>query len=1060
MVVAGVWAVATWVTVAWAGAVPAGERTGPAAYRLELSDSQREKLTEQKREELIAQLERLTERFEDDSPRKPDLLFQLGEAYFEKSKALQRAEMERSSSAPADHRQSDALRAKAMAVYTRLLKGWPNYPRTDEVLFSLAYDFDEVGQKAEAVKHYRRLLKSFPRSRYAPDAWLQVGNHAFDAGQLAAAEDAYQQAFRIGAPRVRTYALYKLAWCDFNRANFAEAKSKLGQVVDGTAGGSQALLDLRTEALVDMTRVFVRLEQPEAGLDYFRRHSQGTQQRKLVTRLAEALAEAGQLDGALRVYKAALGAEPLAPEAVSWQQAVVRAYDGLHDRERVRTEVQRLAAMFHPGTPWWQANSRSTEALRSGFDGAEEALRKLVTTYHQEAQRTGAPRTYRLAADVYRAYLEAFAGRAGPQWTSDYAFNMTFYAAEIAWALGDYRAAAEQYERVMEFRIPDRPSAREVSDERLRATAAYDAVLAWDRVVDGEHGHTAAAPSRVDEQKAKGGLSNRSATAGAQAQSLTPAEQRLVAACDRYTQRFPDGKDALDIRYQAALIHFERGQTDEALRRFEQLIALAPDSDRSRQAADLTLHVLEGRGDWQALNRQAQAYAQNRGLARPGTDFAKRAVQIAEGGRYTWVSEVLHKQQHDEARAAEEFLRFAADYPTSEHAAQALTYAMVLFEQMGQLQRAVEAGQKALTQYPTTPLRLKLRHGLAHLYGQLADYRRAAEADEVFVAAYQRAARGQDGTRVEPALLREAADWVADAQLDAGIYWEAVGQSDRAAAAYAAFLKMSSGRKDASDVALAMGKLRDRESNYLEAAHAYGQAEELAPADATARRFEAAGLQLEALRRSGQTSRAEAQRQHVVKLWSGLPVATRKNPAIVAAYARASFLGAEPLFDQYTRLDFARTSTAKTDLAKKQNALKLVEKAYLDVIATGDGAQGIAALTRVGQAYADFARKVRRSPTPSGLTPEERTEYRDGLEQLAAPLEDRAVQTFQQGLGKAYELGLYSEWTLKAQDEMNSLRPGTYPPKPAVALRPPDPPLPLAGTSRSASVALGQGERR
>ncbi len=1057
---AGVWAVVTWASVALAAAPPAGERSGPAAYRLQLTDSQREQLTEQKREELIVQLERLTQRFEDDSPRKPDLLFQLGEAYFEKSKALQHSETERAGRAAPDHRQSEALRAKAMAVYTRLLKGWPNYPRTDEVLFSLAYDFEEVGQPAEAVKHYRRLLKSFPRSKYAPDAWLQVGNHAFDAGQLAAAEDAYHQAQRVGASRVRTYALYKLAWCDFNRGRFAEAKAKLGQVVDGTAGGTQTLLDLRTEALADMTRVFVRLEQPEAGLDYFRRHTQGAQQRKLVTRLADALADAGQLDGALRIYKAALAAEPLAPEAVPWQQAVVRTYDGLHDRERVRTEVQRLAAMCHPGTPWWQANARSDEALQSGFEGAEEALRKLVTTYHQEAQRTGSPRTYRLAADVYRAYLDAFAGRADPRWTSDYAFNMTFYAAEIAWALGDFQGAAEQYERVMEFRVPDRPSAREVSDERLRATAAYDAVLAWDRVVDAEHGHASAAPSRVDEQKAKGGLSSRSATAGAKAQNLSPAEQRLAAACDRYTQRFPDGKDALDIRYQAALIYFERGQTDEALRRFEQLIALAPDSDRSRQAADLTLHVLESRGDWQALNRQAQVFAQNRALSRPGTDFAKRAGQIAEGGRYTWVSEVLHKQQHQEARAAEEFLRFAADYPTSEHAPQALTYAMVLFEQLGQLQRAVEAGERALTQYPSSPLRLKLRHGLAHLYGQLADYRRAAEANEAFVGAYQRAQRGQDGPRIEPALLQEAAPWVADSQLDAGIYWEAVGQSDRAAAAYAAFLKMSAGRKDASDVALAVGKLRDRESHHLEAARAYAQAEEMAPADATARRFEAAGLQLEALRRAGQTSRAEAQRQHVVKLWSSLSVAARKDPTIVAAYARAAFLGAEPLFDEYKRLDFARVSTAKADLAKKQNGLKSVEKAYLEVIAAGDGAQGIAALTRIGQAYADFAGKVRHSPTPSGLTPEERTQYREGLEELAAPLEERAVQTFQQGLSKAYQLGLYSEWTLRAQDEMNGLRPGTYPPKPAVALRPPDPPLPLAGASRSASVALGQGGGR
>ena len=90
-----VWAVA-WGATARAAAehAPAGERTGPAVFRLDLSDAQREQLTEAKREELITQLETLVRRFPDDSPRKPDLLFQLGEAYWEKSKALRRGEIE------------------------------------------------------------------------------------------------------------------------------------------------------------------------------------------------------------------------------------------------------------------------------------------------------------------------------------------------------------------------------------------------------------------------------------------------------------------------------------------------------------------------------------------------------------------------------------------------------------------------------------------------------------------------------------------------------------------------------------------------------------------------------------------------------------------------------------------------------------------------------------------------------------------------------------------------------------------------------------------------------
>ena len=274
----------------------------------------------------------------------------------------------------------------------------------------------------------------------------------------------------------------------------------------------------------------------------------------------------------------------------------------------------------HPGTRWWTANAGSPQSLRAGFDAAEEALRTLVTTYHQEAQRTGSPRTYRLAADVYRAYLSAFARDADPEWTSDHAFNLSFYAAEVAWGLGDWRAAAEQYERVVDFRVPDRPTAREVSDERYRATAAYDAVLAWDRLVDAEHGRAQAAPTRVDEKQGKGGLRTpRRHRRDTTAVPLTEAEQRLVAACDRYAERFPEaqGRARHPLPGGGGLLR-ARSDARGARPVREAHRARARTRTGLAQAADLTLHVLETKGDWLALNAKAQEYARNGALARPG----------------------------------------------------------------------------------------------------------------------------------------------------------------------------------------------------------------------------------------------------------------------------------------------------------------------------------------------------------------------------------------------------------------------------------------------------------
>jgi hypothetical protein len=258
---------------------------------------------------------------------------------------------------------------------------------------------------------------------------------------------------------------------------------------------------------------------------------------------------------------------------------VVRVHDGLHDRDRVRVEALRLAEVVHPGTRWWSANAGSPQSLRAGFDAAEETLRTLVTGYHQEAQRTGLPRTYRLAADVYRAYLSAFARDADPEWTSDHAFNMSFYAAETAWGMGDWRAAAEQYERVVDFNVPDRPSAREVSDERYRATAAYDAGAGLGPAGGRRARSWPGRPSRADE-KQKGGLRNARATRrrprrphrgrAAAGRRVRPLRRPVPRRQGRARHPLPGGGGLLRAR-----------QTPAALERFGKLVALAPDSDRA-----------------------------------------------------------------------------------------------------------------------------------------------------------------------------------------------------------------------------------------------------------------------------------------------------------------------------------------------------------------------------------------------------------------------------------------------------------------------------------------------
>jgi hypothetical protein len=92
----------------------------------------------------------------------------------------------------------------------------------------------------------------------------------------------------------------------------------------------------------------------------------------------------------------------------------------------------------------------------------------------------------------------------------------------------------------------------------------------------------------------------------------------------------------------------------------------------------------------------------------------------------------------------------------------------------------------------------------------------------------------------------------------------------------------------------------------------------------------------------------------------------------------------------------------------------------------GDGEFGIAATTRIGLAYADFAQNIVDSPDPRNLDRDQLEMYRSELENMAFPLEERAIEAFEKATAKAYELRLYSEWTLLAQERINKYRPGFY----------------------------------
>ena len=1085
------------------GDAPGGKAPGSAEanrgprfrYALDLDSDTRNALSDKKRDEAIQQLETLIPRFDDANPDKPDLYFQLSELYWEKYRYLYALEESRSEQnwkayqaatargekvkepPKADHSGSEKVRSDTMRQYEAILRNFPEYPRTDEVLFSLAYNLHESGRQAEAVKRYDELIKRYPKSQFVPDAYVQLGDHWFDNNNLAKAKANFEKAFESEVPKIHSYALYKLAWCDYNAGDLDLSLKKLQEVVEYASRHGKTMADLKNEALNDLIVVYVHLNRGQEAVAYFEQHASPERQGKLIGKLAYALADVGHHDSAIKIFRYLLEKDPMRPEAPEFQQAVVRSFDKLFQRGQVKTEIRRLAELYSPGSDWWRANEREQGVLRNAFEVSEEAMRTLVTDYHQEAQKTKQVETYRLARDIYKQYVDAFASSSDPRFVSDYAFNLRFYYAEILWTLEDWTAAAEQYDQVVAFKIPDRDAAKEISNEQYRKSAAYNAILAYDKLLKIERGQLAVSNlkdgQKVDEAKKKGGVDKGAKIVRRSAKELEPKdlsniEQRLVSACDAYVALFPGEKDEIDVRYQSAVIFYDKNQFVDAAKRFGDIILKWPEEKRSQQAADLTMYILDAKEEWAELASLSKQFYSNKRLAKPGTEFTKRLAGIVEGSQYKWIDEVVYKKEKNPGKAAQEFLAFVKDFPKSKMADRALTYAMVMFQETKQLDRGVEAGERVLKEYPSSPLEPKVRYTLARMYEQMADFAHSAPMYESFVSSFDKhsrlhadavarhkgkATKGKKGADKADAkaedsssdeerdaltekleqdgkLLEEARAWLADAQFNAALWYEGLGQSDKALAAYRQYIARFKDRKDVPEIAFNLGQIYEKDGKWAEAARAFEEFDRGYRQDSRssgAQHFLAKYRALKARRAMKDTREADRLVDELVRGYAHLSADEKKDGDVLNAYAHARFLALDPLWKSYSDIRFTKVATIKRDLMAKKKKLQDIERAYGDVISIGVGEYGIAALVRIGQAYADMAKNITDSPNPRGLDQDQIDLYRTELEKLSMPLEDKAVEALEKGLDKAYELAVYNEWTLVAQDQLNKYRPGLYP---------------------------------
>ena len=1054
--------------------------TGPATIQREaFSEKQFENSAraETKRNEQIKEIKDLLGKLKPDDRRRGELVFRLAEIYWAKSKFIYQTEFKtfddayqkwvdngRSGKEPTLAKytaESEAYKKQALQNYGIILDKFPDYPRLDEVLYIMAFNQYEAGKTKDAIANYSQLIRQYPKSEYVSDSYLALGEHYFKANDLTKATKAYSKAYDKGLEDKRrsvyNYARYKLAWCDFNAQEFDKALTKFKAVVaeenkarDEDPKGVQ----LKREALNDMVLTYANLDATKEAYDYLKKESNAKEAFRLTGKLAAIYKGDGKHALEIDTLRMLINIDPDNPQAPDYQSSIVLAYSQLGDRTAVRKEVTRLVELYRPGASWWRKNEANAPLVDRARTVAENRMRELVTDYHRFAQKFRKVDDYETAADIYSQYLQAFPD-------SENTYRLNFFYAELLWDLGKWRDAAKQYDAVV---------AKDAAGEYTRV-CAYNAVLAWEKIVN----NVPPPPRTKDGKLATSGCSEEDIKKGNkkcgqksdqidkkrvelenfekgkaksyEAKKIPEDEVALSAACDAYVRVVPqkdidrDSKlreELIIVKFKSAYIYQSYYHFDEAATRFGELIDRWPESEFARKGADQILDSYDARENFPALEKWSRDFSKKKDLMKDDK-FAKLVTRFMEGATFKNVdtvrAEAVATKEKDKAKgtalaleAAGRFESFIKEFPTSEFAPIALYNAQLLYAGEDYLDNAIDTATQLLKDYDKEiGAGENLKNGLeettiinlAAYYEKVANYPKAAEWNVTFADKYKNHPKAPDTV------------------YNAGIFYLGLGDTKNAVNNFARYIKDFPKQKDIPDVYLRMAAVYEDQEDWKRAAAMYGEFEKLHGKAANDTQVLSARYKTAlALQKAGRDKDMLEACSGILSSFKKLDDKVKKSETGQLAGGYCAFQVLEPEFEAYKSIQIeAKGGNARKAMAAVKAALdeKLkkrddIAKKYFDVLSYGNGEWGIAGLGRAADALLDYVSALRNAPDPPMLKDnfEALDLFRTELENIAFPVEEQGITALESALQKAFELGIYSSYTINIEEKLKKFKPAKF----------------------------------
>ncbi len=1025
-----------------------------------------------KRRSQIENLQKIIQLTPDDSPEKPDLLFRMGELYFEESKhffyeanrkdddyirAMNAGDKAGQERAKADKeellKKSKEFATLATDSYADIVQRFKDFKRTDEVLYFLGHNLMEQGDERKALAAYGRLIKQFAKppnvSKYLPDAYLAYAEYYFlnskgKRDQLLQALKYYQLAEQFPENQAYAFSIYKQGWCYFNLGDYEKAMDKFKAVVlygqfagaqavekDGGKGGRNTLI---REARADYVKAFARSERAarNARADFGSVTGEDEEQWAMLRSLANLYYGDGKDREAALTYNTLIQLRPRSPEAPGFQGRIVDCVLRAGNKKMTVDQVRRLVTIHDDVVKSGAIKSdKDKKALEEARDLSERTLSNLAVNWHNEAKKTRDDDTFGYANEVYGDYLALFSD-------NKKAYDLRFFWSEL---LNDnlqrYDRSAEQYTLVFAQDIAliekgEKPG-------KWMKNAAYNAVLAWDEV--------------VKQAEQKGTLKNPDVSDPAKKAEIAPLRKSLLDASERYLKYVTDGDKQVEIAFKVANIYYRHNHFDEAVPRFAAIAEkhaaykFENGEKAGELAANLILDTYNLQNDWAKVNEWARRFYADSKLAQG--DFKAQLAQVVEQSAFKLVNQMEANKEY--AKAAEAYLAFVSEFPRSEIAEKALFNASIDFYQAKMLDRAIETRKRIISQYPKSEFVPACIYANAEALEAIGDFAEAADHYEQYVRGFESSnakkapvkrssARGRRGKAAAPPPSGKEQVWEESkaqiALFNAGVFRDGLGQYRSALKNRERYLELWPSSPDAEAVFLSITSLHEKAGAWTRAMKHLEEYERKYirdPNKVLMAEGRIAQIYAEKLRKP-----RDARRIHG-RIWSyyeklNSAQKRRLDNAALDAVARAHYELSDEDWRAFTSLKLRwgqgryMADHFKKSLQDKVKAMGAVQKRYTQTVQFKSGDPAICALYKIGEALHHMADAVENAPMPKGAPEELQMAIQDELASQALPIKEQAAEAYAVTVQKGQELDIFNDCFQKSLARLrDGYRPYQFP---------------------------------